>query len=448
MSSIPQLAADLHHLFTVVAPELARTTGFSQRTRILDGAAFVQLLVFGAMNDPTLRYDRLVTLAAERGYSITPQAIADRFSATSVTLFAQLLDQLLSMLSAADPVAIDLLQEWSAVVIQDSTTIMLPNELANEWPGRGGSHGAAKAAMTCQVRFDILWGNVDLFLHPGRCSDRSVAFREPLPQDSLVLRDLGYWRLETMQHDAAAGRFWVSRVYPNITIRTLDGRIGTLDDILPTVVGESCDLPVILGQSPRVHARLVAVRVPDKLATQRRERIAVQERREGRTISAWQKHTCDWLLAVTNAPQERLSVGGVHTLMRARWQIELLFKLWKSEGGLGTSRGRNPDRIMTEIYVKLIALIVQHWMILTQGWSAADRSLVRMVRVIQDHGMWLWLSILTLGRLRKRLTTILNQLLKVPRHHKRTKDPSTFQLLMNPDLSMHWHESLLEEPLT
>ena len=88
MSSIPQLAADLHHLFTVVAPELARTTSFSQRTRTLDGAAFVQLLVFGAMNDPSLRYDRLVTLAAERGYVITPQGIADRFSSQSVTLFA------------------------------------------------------------------------------------------------------------------------------------------------------------------------------------------------------------------------------------------------------------------------------------------------------------------------------------------------------------------------
>ena len=233
MSSIPQLAADLHHLFTVVAPELARTTSFSQRTRTLDGAAFVQLLVFGAMNDPSLRYDRLVTLAAERGYVITPQGIADRFSSQSVTLFAQVLDHLLSMLSGADPVAIDLLQEWSAVVIQDSTTIMVPNELAKDWPGRGGSHGAAKAAVTCQVRLDLLRGNLDLFLHPGRRSDRSVSFREPLPKDSIVLRDLGYWRLDTMQHDAAEGRFWVSRVYPNLTIRTREGHLCTLDEVLP-----------------------------------------------------------------------------------------------------------------------------------------------------------------------------------------------------------------------
>jgi len=57
---------------------------------------------------------------------------------------------------------------------------------------------------------------------------------------------------------------------------------------------------------------------------------------------------------ITTAPAYKLSFDEALVLYGARWQIELLFKLWKSHAKLDTSRSCNPWRILTEIYIKLL----------------------------------------------------------------------------------------------
>lgn len=50
-------------------------------------------------------------------------------------------------------------------------------------------------------------------------------------------------------------------------------------------------------------------------------------------------------------------------MMRVRWQIELLFKLWKNEGHIDSWRSEKPWRIPCELYAKLIAMVIQHWIL-------------------------------------------------------------------------------------
>ena len=61
------------------------------------------------------------------------------------------------------------------------------------------------------------------------------------------------------------------------------------------------------------------------------------------------------------SPADQLCVDDVLQLARVRWQIELLFKLWKSHGQLDKSRSDNPWRVLCELYAKLIAMLIQHW---------------------------------------------------------------------------------------
>ncbi len=50
--------------------------------------------------------------------------------------------------------------------------------------------------------------------------------------------------------------------------------------------------------------------------------------------------------------------------MRARWQVEKLFDLWKRHGLLEETRSRKPWRVLCEVYAKLLGLLVQHWIFL------------------------------------------------------------------------------------
>ena len=50
--------------------------------------------------------------------------------------------------------------------------------------------------------------------------------------------------------------------------------------------------------------------------------------------------------------------------MACDYNIELLFKLWKSQGRVDESRSTKPWRILCEVYAKLLAMLVQHWVFL------------------------------------------------------------------------------------
>src|SRR5271157_6282984 len=70
---------------------------------------------------------------------------------------------------------------------------------------------------------------------------------------------------------------------------------------------------------------------------------------------------CQWLVLITNLPADQFTIEEICVLYRVRWQIELLFKRWKSLAGLGHSRGRRAYRVLCETYAKLLGCLVQHW---------------------------------------------------------------------------------------
>jgi hypothetical protein len=63
--------------------------------------------------------------------------------------------------------------------------------------------------------------------------------------------------------------------------------------------------------------------------------------------------------------------------------------LWKSHSGLGHSRSEKPERILCELYAKLLAIIVQHWIVLIGLWGKPDRSLVKGNQMIKEQSSYL-----------------------------------------------------------
>jgi len=80
-------------------------------------------------------------------------------------------------------------------------------------------------------------------------------------------------------------------------------------------------------------------------------------------------------------------------LLRERWQMELLYKLWKSEGLIDEWRTGNPWRVLCELYAKLIGMLLQHWLIVLFAWHDPQRSLVKLAQVVRDTS-WVRMSAL------------------------------------------------------
>lgn len=380
MSSIPQVCHAVQQLLTEVANQAAQTTGFTKRPSKISGALFVSTLVFSWLAKPEARMSDLSQTAALLGTPVSAAALEQRCTEAAVACLRQVLAAAMAVVIRGPVVALPVLDRFPAVTVQDSTVIPLPAVLADRWPGCGGSTPeAGAAALKVDVRYGLGDGGMDVLdLQPGRSSDQNaVSQTAPLPAGSLKLHDLGYVSLERLAALQAAGIHTLCRLKSQTTVTTAAGRRWPLAALLGAQPEDEVDLGVQLGAAQQVPGRLLAVRVPAAVAAERRRKLVAEAQREGRVPSKERLMLCAWTVYFTTVPAEQLTLAEALVLARQRWQVELLFKLWKSQGQVDASRGSKPLRVACEVVAKLLALVIQHWLLVTTCWQYPDRSLVQ-----------------------------------------------------------------------
>lgn len=434
MSIIEQVAAAMQDVLITLAQRLARETGFVQRESKLDGARFVQTLVFTYLANPDATLDELTQTAAALSVEITPTGLTQRFTAVAATFLQQVLAVAVQRVLAADPLAIPVLEQFAGVYLEDSTIVVLPAALRELWRGCGNATDQGEAALKIMLRLDLCSGVIaGLTLHDGRVHDSPAA--QPvttLPAEALYLADLGFFSLGRLQQIAAQDGFFLSRLQVQTTVFTADGtRWDELADLLSTHDHDATlDLPITLGVRDHLPARLVAVRVAQEVADQRRHRLRAEAQCREQTVSARRLALAAWTIFITNVPVARLPPAAVLVVARARWQIELLFKLWKSHGRIDESRSSKPWRVICDVYAKLLAMVIQHWTWLLSLWDYPDRSLAKAAQTVQKHALQLAGGLWSQRRTIETLETIAHCLAAGCRMNPRRKYPNTYQLLL------------------
>jgi Transposase DDE domain len=432
-TTIPQVARTMREILTTTADEAARATRFVQRTSPLGGATFSQTLVFGFLGNPQASLEELTQTAATLGVEISPQALDQRFTAPAAACLKQVLHAAIARVVTADPVAIPLLARFTAVYVQDSSTIVLPDALAAVWHGCGGSTPErTSAALKLQVRLEMRMGALVVQLQDGRASDRTAVLLPGLPAGALRLADLGYWSLEALQTLGQQGVLWLSRLQAQTAVYDTTDQRRELLELLTAHATETLEQEVLLGLEQRVPARLLAVRVPQDVADTRRRRLREAARQKGRQVSALRLALAAWTILVTNVPPDRLTLREALVIGRMRWQIELLFKLWKSQGYIDESRSTKPWRILCEVYAKLLAMLIQHWFFVVSCWAYPERSLVKAAQTVRKHALHLASAFQRLKRLTAAIMTVKRCLMAGCRMNRRQKHPNTYQLLLDP----------------
>jgi len=385
METVTRVAKAMQEVLIHRANELAVKTEFVERDRKLTGSSFICGLVFGWQANPQSGLSGLSQAIGNAGTPLTRQGLAYRFDAKAVRFSRALLEESLQTLVKAEPIADGLLSRFSCVDVIDSSIITLPNCLRDVWQGSGGfGANASVAAVKLNVRWDVCSGTLKTIeLSDGVQHDRkSIACQQAVRAGGLQIADLGYFKLDDFERIDRAGGFWLSRYKSGTVVYDSNGKRLNLSTWLPQRVGQSVDCQVLVGQK-QLRCRLVAERVPPAVVRQRWERLRETARQNGKSPSAQSLEMAKWTIYITNVPLTLLTAPEVFILGRYRWQIELLFKLWKRDLQVDKWASDNPHRILCELYIKLIGAIVTHWLLLVSCWHEPQRSLVSALHTIR-----------------------------------------------------------------
>ncbi len=384
----------------------------------------MQALVFGWQANPHASLEDLCQAACASGVMISPQGLQERLNERGAAFLKQVLERSLSYLVQAEAGSIDFLKQFKGVYLQDSTTIPLPASLRNEWQGNGNQTGAS-AALKVQTVLDYQHGELRMQLVHARQHDCPLQTTD-LPRGALRLADTGYFKVTAFQDLNQREVAWVARIPASVGVWHAD-QVVSLATWLAHQEQAVIDTPLELT-AQRVACRLIAVRVPEAVAQQRRERALADAKDRGKPLRPDTLALCDWTVIATNLPPHRLTVDDALLLLRLRWQIELIFKLWKQTHALHHWHSARPAQILCELYAKLLLIVIQHWLLLLGCWDEPRRSLFKAVQVLRKHAFHLLTALPDRVALLAALTAILPSLKRCLIQKRRTR-PATFQLL-------------------
>ena len=419
---------------------LARQCGLVLRERKFTGQSLLRMLVLTLLRQPDATTADFFVTAIEAGLEVSATAVDKRLQAGPplTDFLRRALERALQQTVAAVPSSAELLQQFTAVFVGDSSVIVLPETLADLFPGCGDAANARRAALKLQVLWNLKTGCLEqLQITAGKASDAhsAIAVEQAAP-GTLLVYDLGYFDLERFarldQHQAK----FLSRWQHGTAVAQADGPALDLVAYLRAQPTGLLDQVIQLGATLRLTCRLLAIRVPEEVANRRRQQARAKARAHGRAApSAAYLELLGWSLFVTNATAAELPWKAVVVLYRARWQIELLFKLWKSHNGLNRLRlGAAALEPLAVLYAKLLGVLLQHWLLLALVWHIPQRSLLRAARQLREWWKVLLWVLDDPTQLQGILQRLQRQLQRLARVKDRAGNPSHAQLLEEPEL--------------
>ncbi len=117
------------------------------------------------------------------------------------------------------------------------------------------------------------------------------------------------------------------------------------------------DLNVFITEK-KVLVRMVVYRCSEEVTNQRCRLANEAAKKQGRTVSKAHKTLSKYSLYITNVPLTIWKAEIIGTIYILRWQIELIFKCWKSVCQIHVLKGTKPQRIQVLILSRLIQLSI------------------------------------------------------------------------------------------
>lgn len=430
--------------------QLARQSGFVQRsTSKISGHEFVKVLTLPSNG---LSEDSLNGLCVRMSEfnpqaNISASALAQRINTKAAVrfmraCFERVLKLARKKLEKQYHSLEDALKHFNNIYIQDSTVFEINKKLARFFPGtkRGGKKGgtSCKSQMKIDLIHNFATGQIaDAQIYEGKRPDQAQTgkIESLVNKGDLVIRDLGYFKIESLKTLSEVEVYFLTRFPSHIKVYLHPDDKESID--LATYLNKhfknraAVDLIVWISDK-RLEVRLVAYRVPKDIVAERKRKAHKKNKEMGRTLSREKLALLEFSLFVTNIPSEIISVEAIGTIYRLRWEIELIFKTWKSHLKIDVLQGLCLQRILCLIWsrlcmVILVAHITAGFLNLAKKLCEGEVSQVKIISYLLRNGtLCKAIQIETLEDLEKRIIQDMSRrFMKNKRERKTMRERAT-----------------------
>ena len=268
--------------------------------------------------------------AIKEGIKIRKQSLQERFNKYAVEFMKSMVAYALSVKLRVGEIKINF--KFGRIIIGDSTVFQLPADFAKKYRGNGG--GASKAAMKIQYCYDLLSQQIiDICIQEGINTDSKYPLQD-LQKNDLRIEDLGYFKIQRIRDIHNADAFFLSRLRFDINIYVLKNGLYEQFDLLKEVKklkkGLVTSTEVYIGKNEKFPVRLVLEKVPSEVANEKRRKLKTDKQDKRRILTKERLMFCDVNAFITNCDEEILPTNLIRQCYSLRWQIEIIFKAWKS----------------------------------------------------------------------------------------------------------------------
>ena len=416
---------------------LAKQTSFIIRSRKLSASAFALLCCFLPCSGSYPSLDQMTgALLTHWKIRMSKSGLHERFTESAVRFIQGVFREVVANDLKTSTVG-SLLTAFKDVIVLDSTVVNLSDQCAGLFAGFGG--GAAVSSAKIQFNMGLISGKIwDMRLLQGRSTDISYRLGNILPE-ALYLFDLGYSCADNFQAIAQNGAWFLTRYKYKTTLYRPNGQPISQKALLRLVrrmrPGSRIDMNVLMGAKARTPCRLVLEKLPAEVAGQIRHKLLTDKQKKCKNLSQERLSFCNVSAFITNLDRTQLPAAQIRSVYGIRWQIEILFKTWKSFIKIDQTRNIGPFQFQCCLYGAFIRIVISmrifhllkldHWK--THREELSELKAMNYLDTLKPlFAQWLFFSSL-------QLTNLLKQILLVVPHsckkEAKKKGKTTFDLL-------------------
>lgn len=366
-------------LSPIVLQEVAKQVGFVQRSSKYQADELIALCVWLSQEVASTSLTQLCSrLEASTGVLMSQEGLNQRFNPAAVAFLREVFTSLLTQkLCATQSLSSHMISAFERIRILDATVFQLPDSFATDYQGSGGSSNTA--GVKIQLEYDLLSGQfLNVQLGPGKNNDKTYGTTclESVEAGDLCLRDLGYFDLRDLQTIHELRAYYISRLKLNTRIYVKNPepeyfKNGTLKKQTEYIQldmaqimkelesGETLEISeAYIGQIQKLPTRVIVHRLTNVQTETRLKNQAVREKKKGIVMKDKSKQLMGINVYITNTLPKEVPMDYVHALYSLRWQIEILFKTWKSFFEIDECKNVKRERLECHLYGQLIGILL------------------------------------------------------------------------------------------